>query len=220
MSTSPEPSSTDPTGTESSGTESSGTESSGTESSGTESSGTESSGTESSSTHPIGPEPVDAERIVDETSATQALHERISPTSALAIEPDEVQDSTSAHGPVATPTGATAAVPAVSPAAPVGATLVEFRPVPAEPLPEPSPEPSPDPSSRSGWAARGVRMRTVVLGLVLLAVGVTSLVRVLTDVRIDDSLVLLTLLVVAGALLLGGGIASAVREARAGRSRT
>ena len=59
----------------------------------------------------------------------------------------------------------------------------------------------------------------VVFGLVLLAISATSLVRVLTDVRIDDSLVLLILLVVAGALLLGAGVASAAREARSGRSR-
>jgi hypothetical protein len=71
----------------------------------------------------------------------------------------------------------------------------------------------------TGWTARGVRMRTVVLGLVLLAVSATTLVRVLTGVDVDDSLVALVLLVVAGVLLLGGGVASAAREARAGRAR-
>ena len=71
----------------------------------------------------------------------------------------------------------------------------------------------------TGWHTRGIRMRTVVLGLVLLAVSGTSLIRVLTDVSIDDSLVVLILLVVAGALLLGGGVASAAREARGARAR-
>jgi hypothetical protein len=71
----------------------------------------------------------------------------------------------------------------------------------------------------SGRHTRGIRMRTVVLGLVLLAVSATSLLRVLTDVNIDDSLVVLILLVVAGALLLGGGVASAARESRAARVR-
>jgi|1185.fasta_scaffold147634_3 hypothetical protein len=76
-----------------------------------------------------------------------------------------------------------------------------------------------DPPEPSGWAARGVRMRTVVLGLVLLAVSATTLLRVLTDVHVDDSLVVLVLLVVAGVLLLGGGVASAAREARGARAR-
>jgi hypothetical protein len=75
------------------------------------------------------------------------------------------------------------------------------------------------PDEPTGWHTRGIRMRTVVLGLVLLAVSVTSLIRVLTDVSIDDSLVVLILLVVAGALLLGGGVASAAREARGSRAR-
>ena len=77
----------------------------------------------------------------------------------------------------------------------------------------------PDLPEPSAWAARGVRMRTVVLGLVLLAVSATTLLRVLTDIHVDDSLVVLILLVVAGVLLLGGGVASAAREARAGRAR-
>jgi hypothetical protein len=75
------------------------------------------------------------------------------------------------------------------------------------------------PDEPTGWHTRGIRMRTVVLGLVLLAVSGTSLIRVLTDVSIDDSLVVLILLVVAGALLLGGGVASAAREARGARAR-
>jgi hypothetical protein len=60
---------------------------------------------------------------------------------------------------------------------------------------------------------RGPRMRTLVLGLVLLAVSVTTSLRLLTNVHVDDGIVLLVLLLVAGALLLGGGILGAAREA-------
>jgi hypothetical protein len=57
-------------------------------------------------------------------------------------------------------------------------------------------------------------MRTLVLGLVLLAVSVTTSLRLLTHVHVDDGIVLLVLLLVAGALLLGGGVIGATREAR------
>lgn len=65
---------------------------------------------------------------------------------------------------------------------------------------------------------RGVRMRTLVLGLVLLAISATTTVRLLTDVHVDNGVVLLVLLLVAGALLLGGGILGAAREARSPRN--
>jgi hypothetical protein len=101
----------------------------------------------------------------------------------------------------------------LEPLSPASADHTPLSPAPSTPaassdLPEPS-----------GRAARGVRMRTVVLGLVLLAVSATSLLRLLTGVDVDDSLVVLVLLVVAGVLLLGGGVASAAREARAERAR-
>jgi hypothetical protein len=99
---------------------------------------------------------------------------------------------------------------------PLGPAAADYTPAPAAASPPAVPSDLPQPS---GWAARGVRMRTVVLGLVLLAVSATTLVRVLTGVDVDASLVALVLLVVAGALLLGGGVASAAREARAGRAR-
>jgi hypothetical protein len=111
----------------------------------------------------------------------------------------------------------TEALPAQT--APTSALVVErtdaVEPVPSAPVATPTTPPE-EPEPRM---PRGIRMRTVVLGLVLLAISATSLLRVLTDVRIDDSLVLLILLVVAGALLLGAGVASAAREARSGRSR-
>jgi hypothetical protein len=94
------------------------------------------------------------------------------------------------------------------------------RPVPAldEPVaPEPGAtavEPYQPPVPRP----RGVRMRTLVLGLVLLAVSAITAVRLLTDVHLDDGVVLLVLLLVAGALLLGGGVLGAAREARSPRN--
>jgi hypothetical protein len=97
------------------------------------------------------------------------------------------------------------------------------RPVPAldQPLaPEPGAtavvphEPTP---AATSWSARGPRMRTLVLGLVLLAVSVTTSIRLLTDIHVDDGVVLLVLLLVAGALLLGGGVLGAAREARSPR---
>jgi len=123
---------------------------------------------------------------------TEALPEQTAPTSALLVEPTQPASAASVDS-----------MESMAPPAPVAATAVSSTQAD-------QPEPR---------MPRGIRMRTVVLGLVLLAISVTSLLRVLTDVRIDDSLVLLILLVVAGALLLGAGVASAAREARTGRSR-
>lgn len=61
-----------------------------------------------------------------------------------------------------------------------------------------------------------VRIRTVVFGLVLLAIAGVSLLAALTEVRVDGAGVLLVLLVGAGLALLGGGIAAAAKEARGG----
>ena len=124
----------------------------------------------------------------------------------------------------APPADPSTAVPAADPAA---AVLTEST---AAAVPAAASSPAGPVPGRSGWAdlgpdddmpdRPGIRMRTIVLGLVLLAVSGTSLVRLLTDVHVDDTAVVLTLLIVAGVLLLGGGVASAVREARgSGRAR-
>jgi hypothetical protein len=63
---------------------------------------------------------------------------------------------------------------------------------------------------------RGVRMRTVVFGLVLLVVSVSVLVTLLTTARVDATAVTLVILIGAGAALVAGGLAAAVREARGG----
>ncbi|MGZ4651084.1 MAG: hypothetical protein ACXV3A_11185, partial [Kineosporiaceae bacterium] len=124
----------------------------------------------------------------------------------------------------APPADPSTAVPAADPAA---AVLTES---PATAVPAAASFPVGPVPRRSGRAdlgpdddmpdRPGIRMRTIVLGLVLLAVSGTSLVRLLTDVHVDDTAVVLTLLIVAGVLLLGGGVASAAREARgSGRPR-
>jgi hypothetical protein len=63
---------------------------------------------------------------------------------------------------------------------------------------------------------RGIRVRTVVFGLVALAVSVSVLVSTLTSVRVDRGVVSLVVLLGAGAALLGAGIAAAVKESRGG----
>jgi hypothetical protein len=67
---------------------------------------------------------------------------------------------------------------------------------------------------------RPVRVRTVVFGLVLLAISVVSLVALLTDVRVDDGVVSVSLLIGAGIALVAGGVAAAVREAKGGPGAT
>ena len=63
---------------------------------------------------------------------------------------------------------------------------------------------------------RGLRVRTVVFGLVLLAISLSVLVTLLTDVRVDATGVTFVVLIGAGAALVAGGLAAAVREARGG----
>jgi len=58
---------------------------------------------------------------------------------------------------------------------------------------------------------RGVRMRTVVFGLVLLAVAGAVLMAALTEVRVDAASVVLAVMIGAGALLVVSGIRSATR---------
>ena len=63
-------------------------------------------------------------------------------------------------------------------------------------------------------ATRSPRMRTLVFGLVLLTVSGTATIRLLTHVHVDYGVVLLVLLLVAGAMLLAGGVLGAAREVR------
>jgi hypothetical protein len=72
---------------------------------------------------------------------------------------------------------------------------------------------SSEPGRRPG---RGIRVRTVVFGLVLLAISASVLVALLTTARVDATAVAFVVLIGAGAALLAGGVAAAVREARGG----
>lgn len=75
------------------------------------------------------------------------------------------------------------------------------------PLDAPSPSATRTPRSP-------LRMRTMVIGLVALAVSVTTLITELTSIDIPAKAVTLTVLLGAGGLLLASGILSAVREQR------
>jgi hypothetical protein len=86
---------------------------------------------------------------------------------------------------------------------------------------------TPIPSGRQGSTAgedsapgrrprRGIRVRTVVFGLILLAISASVLVALLTTARVDATAVAFVVLIGAGAALLAGGVAAAVREARGG----
>jgi hypothetical protein len=79
---------------------------------------------------------------------------------------------------------------------------------------------APPPVRSQPVARRSPRMRTLVLGLVLAAVSVTTLVHLLTDVNVDGGAVALGVILVAGVLLVAGGVASATRDARATRDGT
>ena len=70
-----------------------------------------------------------------------------------------------------------------------------------------------------GRERRGFRVRTVVFGLVMLAISVTSLVTLLTPVHLDAATVGLALLIGAGAALLLGGLSAAIRDVRRGGAR-
>jgi hypothetical protein len=64
-----------------------------------------------------------------------------------------------------------------------------------------APGPDPDPESA---VRRGIRMRTVVFGLVLLAIAGSVLVAQLTDITIDAGAVFLALMIGCGVLLIAG----------------
>jgi hypothetical protein len=85
----------------------------------------------------------------------------------------------------------------------------------AEPAREPTPDLATVTPGPSG-GRRGVRLRTMVFGAVMLVISVVTLVALTTGVRVDGATVLLTLLLAAGAVLVAGGAASAVRESRGG----
>ena len=99
----------------------------------------------------------------------------------------------------------------------------------SEPASGPNPTPDADPAPGTDAApvaaasmgpalseGRGVRIRTIVVGLVMLTISIVTLVALTTGVRVDGSAIGLLLLLGAGAVLVAGGAASAMREARGG----
>ncbi len=75
---------------------------------------------------------------------------------------------------------------------------------PFQPLP-------PRPFTRGG---RPVRSRTVIFGLVALAISVTQALTILTSIRVDGATLTLVVLLGTGAALLAAGITTAIKESR------
>jgi hypothetical protein len=80
----------------------------------------------------------------------------------------------------------------------------------------PGPVTAPVPEAAPPPARRGVRIGTIVFGTVMLVISVVCLLALATSVNVDGSAIGLALLLGAGAALVAGGAASAVREARGG----
>ena len=75
---------------------------------------------------------------------------------------------------------------------------------------------TPGPEAGSVPRRRGVRIGTIVFGAVMLVISVVCLLALTTSVQVDGTAIGLALLLGAGAALVAGGAASAVREARGG----
>jgi hypothetical protein len=84
------------------------------------------------------------------------------------------------------------------------------------PVERPAAEPATDSALAAARERRGIRVRTLVFGVVMLVISIVTLVTLTTAVRVDGAAIGLTLLLGAGAILVAGGAASAVREARGG----
>ncbi|MBK6871900.1 MAG: hypothetical protein IPJ14_00425 [Kineosporiaceae bacterium] len=80
----------------------------------------------------------------------------------------------------------------------------------------PSGTPTPPPTT----SRPPLRMRTVVVGLVALAVSITTLINQLTSIDIPSEAVTLAVLLGAGGLLLASGILAAIREQRVQHERS
>jgi hypothetical protein len=80
------------------------------------------------------------------------------------------------------------------------------------PAPQPGPVTAPDRAP-----ARLMRLRTVIFGLMLLAVSVLSVIGATTEVPLSASWVAVAILVGAGFVLVAGGLSAALREAASRR---
>jgi hypothetical protein len=145
-----------------------------------------------------------------------------SPTNDPTIEPvDDRHGRTSDTNDLEIPVTDTQTVaPAVDPASQI--VLPAHPTLPSHYTMDDDPAPAPDAPDTTPVAVtaprvrRTPRVRTVVFGLVMLAISVVSLVALMTDVQVDSGVVGLGLLIGAGAALVAGGAAAAVRESRGG----
>jgi hypothetical protein len=88
-------------------------------------------------------------------------------------------------------------------------TMVEpvVAPTIAPEAPVVEPLPTPDAVVR-----RGIRMRTVVFGLVLLAIAGSVLIGQLTDITVDAGVVVLAVMIGSGVLLIAGARRSSIGQ--------
>jgi hypothetical protein len=124
------------------------------------------------------------------------------------VEQTETSETTTTETPDAwTETTETPAL--VPPTTEYGATAARFsEPATArfgepESVPEATTVLEPDPAANV-IVRRGIRMRTVVFGLVLMAVAVSVLIGQLTDITVDAGVVVLALMIGCGVLLIAG----------------
>lgn len=143
------------------------------------------------------------DRRTDETSDHNSDHNlEISVTDTQTVVP-------------AAPTASLTGLPA-HPTLPAHYTMADVSSAPDAPATAAETSPEATPPAPAPRVRRSPRVRTVVFGLVMLAISVVSLVALMTDIQVDGSVVGLGLLIGAGAALVAGGAAAAVREARGG----
>jgi hypothetical protein len=107
----------------------------------------------------------------------------------------------------------------VTPAPGARPLATEAAPGPMPPTQAPVAPPPPAAAPDKAAIRRGIRVRTIVFGLVMLVISGTSLVSLLTGARVDAGVVVLGVLIGAGAALLIGGLSAAVRDIRQGGTR-
>lgn len=100
----------------------------------------------------------------------------------------------------------------------VGTSPQDAEPVTEPSAPAPAPEPAvaaptaPAPSTEPVRHARGLRVRTLVFGLLLGLVAATALVSETTGDRVDGGAIAIVALIGAGVILLAGAMGAAARS--------
>jgi len=146
--------------------------------------------------------------------------DRIEPAGTARPEERDGPDTVDFFGATAPPT-----LPVPSTPPPVSEPPVSQPPVgaPSEETRVPAPTAATGPPAatvdRPVRVRRGIRVRTMVFGVVMLVISGASLVALLTKVHVDGGIVGLALLVGAGAALLLGGLSAAINDVRHGGTR-